>query len=348
MREVVRMGFIGLGGNAQAHITAHKANLRSHVLAVCDLSEERTARVGKRFDVPYQFQDYGIVECQDIDAISIHTPDHLHAEPFVKAIEAGKHVFVEKPMGNSLEDLESMIAAVRRFPEQKVLVGQILRFNPVFSQVKEIIDRGELGELFYLEGDYIHNLRYQASADRFNRDMGMNWYLEREIPMVGGGVHPLDVLRWFVGEPIVEVTGFGNHVAFPEMKSQDCQVALFRFSGGAVAKVACSYGCVSPYAFLNNVVVYGTRGTVSRDKICRESNPEEFQDLGVTYAGLHPYEPEVEHFLDCILNDSGPLIDAFDGANSAAACIVAAEACRGQGASLPVPHYERADDRTER
>ena len=115
-----------------------------------------------------------------------------------------------------------------------------------------------------------------------------------------------------------------------------------------MAKVACSYGCVSPYAFLNNVVVYGTRGTVSRNRICTESSPEEFRDLGVTYSGGHPYGPEVDHFLDCILNDSEPLIDAFDGANSAAACIVAAQACRQQGVFLPVPHYERADEGIKR
>ena len=343
-KQVVRIGFIGLGHNAEAHIAAHSANPRSRVIAVCDLSREKAARVAERFQVPYQFQDYSIVEREDIDAISIHTPDHLHAEPFIRAIEAGKHVFVEKPMGNSLVDLESMIAAVRRFPRQKVLVGQILRFNPVFAHVKEIINKADLGQVFYMEADYIHNLKYQGSQDRFNPDIRMNWYLEREIPMVGGGVHPLDLLRWFVREPIVEVTGLGNHFAFPEMKSQDCQVALFRFSGGAVAKVACSYGCVSPHESHYNLAVYGTRGTVSRTRICTESSPEEFRDMGVIPPKGHPYAPEVEHFLDCILNDVEPLIDAFDGANSAAACIVAAEACERQGASLPVPHFERADD----
>lgn len=332
------MGFIGLGHNGLAHIAAHKQSHRSEVVAVCDHSVEKTTAAAEQFGVPHQYQNYSILERDDIDAISIHTSDHLHAEPFIRSLDAGKHVFVEKPMGNSLDDLDRMIDAVRRHPKQKTLVGHILRFNAVFAHVKNLVQEEVLGDLFYMECDYIHNLKCQGDPARFNSNIGMNWYLEKEIPMVGGGGHPFDILKWYANEPVVEVTGYSNRKAFPEMVSDDCQVCLFRFASGTIAKVAASYGCIAPYAYLNNLTVYGTKGTVNRDKICLEGVPEEYRDMEVTPPHGHPYEPEVENFLSAIIEDKPTLIDAFDGASSAAAVIVGAQAA-AQGKALPVPQY---------
>src|SRR5207302_2093394 len=128
------------------------------------------------------FHDDAIYACDEIDAISIHTPDHLHAEPFVRALEAGKHVLVEKPMANDLPALERMVEAARRHPGRKVMVAQVLRFLPHAQRCFELVRGGEIGELVYMEGDYLHDLRVQGAPDRFNPAIGMNWYLEREHP----------------------------------------------------------------------------------------------------------------------------------------------------------------------
>jgi len=336
----IRVGFIGLGHNGLAHIAAHSRSPLSEVVAVCDYSPEKTAAAAEKFGAPRQYHDYSILERDDIDAISIHTPDHLHAEPFVLALEAGKHVFVEKPMGNSIEDLNRMVDAAKRHPRQKTMVGHILRFNPVFARVKQLVQEGALGDLFYMECDYVHNLRFQGDAPRFDPNIGMNWYLEKEIPMVGGGGHPFDLLKWFAGEPAVEVTGFSNRKAFPQMVNDDCQVCLFRFASGAIAKVAASYGCVAPYAFLNNLIVYGTKGTVNRNTICLKAHPEAYRALRVEPPSGHPYEPEVVYNHTATTENRPTLIDAFDGANSAAAVIRGAQAA-SEGKPLPIPRYER-------
>lgn len=335
---IVRMGFIGLGHNGMAHVAAHKLCPLSEVVAVCDYSEEKTKLASEKFGIPNRYHDYSMLERDDIDAVSIHTPDHLHAEPFVRALEAGKHVFVEKPMGNSLEDLERMVDAAQRHPKQKTMVGHILRFNPMFAHVKKLVTDGVLGELFYMECDYVHNLRSQGDPARFSPEIKMNWYLDKEIPMVGGGGHPFDLLRWYASEPVVEVTGYSNRKAFPAMVNDDCQICLFRFASGTIAKVAATYGCVAPYAYLNNLTVYGTRGTVNRDKICLDEGKEEYRDLGVSPIAGHPYDPEVMDFLSAILEDRPTLIDAYDGANSAAAVIVGAQAA-AEGRPMKVPCY---------
>jgi len=344
----LKVAVVGLGGNGRAFVRGYGQSERAEVVAVCDLWPERLEAAKGEFGIKRGYASLDeMLEREQPDVLSVHTSDHLHAEPFIKGIEAGCHVFVEKPMGNTMEDLERMTEAVRRCerdargPRQKTMVGQILRFNPFFAEVHRLCAAGELGQLFYLEADYIHNLFGQADPARINPHTGgINWYLERELPIVGGGVHQLDLLRWFVGANVVEVSGFGNSIAFPAMESNDCMAALFRFETGAVAKVAALYGPVGDRPSHCSLAVYGTKGTIRDGKLYRgEGHEAQEEEIGGDIAG-HPFEPQIEHFLRCIQEDQPTLVDAFEGANSAAATIQAAEAIR-TGKPQQVPIFRR-------
>lgn len=335
--EKIGVGIVGLGHNGVAWLQAYQRHPDAEVRAVADLNADLVRRVAATYGVAGVHFGLDILARDDIDLVSIHTPDHLHAEPFVRAVEAGKHVVVEKPMANEIEDLHRMVAASRQAPGQKVLVGHVLRFMPYFVQVKQILERGELGTILYAEGDYIHNLRYQGDASRFNPALGANWYLQHEKPMVGGGAHPLDLLRWFVGEDIVEVQAMSHRMVFPEMAHDASIVALYRFQSGAVAKVTALYAVESPYAEANHLALYGTKGTIRGSKICRDE-AEGFTPLPVPPNTGHPYDGEVEHILDCIGNDKPTLMDAVEGAKSAAPAILAEEAARRKCA-IPIPTF---------
>ena len=339
---LLRVAVVGLGHNGCAWVRGYEASQRAELVALCDLSEEKITEAKELAPDATGYADLDeMLEKEELDVLSVHTPDHLHAEPFVKGLEAGRHVLVEKPMGNTMEDLERMVAAARR-SDRKTHVGQILRFNPFFAKVKELCADGTLGEIFYMEADYIHNLLYQAAAERFNPDLAnVNWYLEHEKPIVGGGVHPLDLLRWYADSDVVEVDGFGNSIAFPAMRHNDCMVGIFKFESGAVAKVAALYGPVGDMARLYNLAVYGTKGTVRDGQLMvGEGHDVEVTDLSELEIGGHPFEPQLEHFLECIIEDEPTLVDAFSGANSAAATIKAAEAIR-TGEKQAVPIYSR-------
>jgi len=339
--DKVRVGVIGCGGNGRRFMQCYRECPDSELVAICDLSEERLNDTGDALAIAKRYTRIEeLLEKEDLDCVSVHTSDPFHREPFVKAMDAGKHVFVEKPFGNTVEDVEDMVAAARR-SDRKTLVGHILRFNPYFARIKELADAGELGDIFYLGADYIHNLCVQGAPERFNPAIGMNWYLEKEIPIVGGGVHQLDLLRWYSRSNVVEVSGYGNRIAFPEMKNPDCQAAVFKMESGAVAKVTALYGPVGPRPEHCNMEVYGTKGTARGATLHLGSGHDaEAHDLSELAIAGHPYNPEVEHFIDCILNDKPPLTDAIDGANSAIACILAAEAIR-TGEPKAVPIYTR-------
>lgn len=337
----MRVGLIGLGHNGLAHLAAHQRLGLSKVVAICDRREDLVAQVGVQ---------HGIAVCttsaaelcarDDIDAVSIHTGDPFHAEPFCLAVAAGKHVFCEKPLANTVEDLHRMAAAAREAdPGLKLAAGYVLRFNPVFEAVAAACHAGRLGQIYYQEADYIHNLLYQAQQT--DPLTGTNWYLDHEQPVVGGGSHALDLLRWFSRSEIVEVSGYANHVAFPAMRADDCQVALFRFADGGIAKVASLYGPKGARPAFNNLRVYGTLGSVEKDSLALASGPEdqhpEFAPIEAERVAGHPYDPEVADWLTAIAEDRTPRCEFFDGANSTLACLLAVEATRlGRAVAVPV------------
>ena len=341
---MIRVGFVGLGHNAVGHIEAHQAAGLSEIVALCDRNPERLETVSKRFGIGRTYTSAEEL-CADpaVEAVSVNTGDPYHAKPFVAAVQAGKHVLVEKPVANTLEQIETMAAAASAAgPSLKLAAGYILRFNPMFEAVHQLCRDGSLGDVYYLEGDYVHNLLYQA--EQTDTQTGVNWYLEMEKPLVGGGSHPLDLLRWFAGAEVVEVTGYSVGVAFPQMKEDDCQVALFRFDNGAIAKVAAVYAPRMDMAPFYNLRVYGTRGTVERDTAALANDPSDyhpkFAQIGAERVEGHPYEPEVRDWLLAIKEDRPPRCDFFDGANSTAATLVACQAI-AEARTLPVKVYRR-------
>ncbi len=337
MRKKLGVGIIGLGHNGEAHLKAYQSNSFAEVIAVCDFSKRKVERIKKKYGIKYGSTDYQILEQDDIQIISINTSDHLHAEPFIRSLKAGKHTFVEKPMADNISDLRKMVKAAEKNSRLKTMVGQILRFNPLFAEIKRIIKKGTLGKIFYLEGDYIHNLKCQADKERYNPETKMNWYLEKELPMVGGGCHPLDLLRWFAQDEPVEVQAYSNRITFQKMKNDSSVVAIFKFKNGVIGKVTALYEPISPYAYANNIAVYGTKGTILRDTICLNEK-EGFKKIVVKYSSGHPFEPEVNHFIECILKNKKPLIDSKEGAKTAAATIIASKALK-EKKSIAIPQF---------
>ena len=323
MNEPIGVAVIGLGHNGRAFCRAYAADPMARLVAVCDRDPRRLREVAYEYDVK-GYEDCSFLERGDVQAVSVHTPDHLHAEPFVRALEADKHCFVEKPFANSLDDVRRMLAAARK-SSAVTMVGQVLRFNPVFRAVKQWVDAGVVGDLFYLEADYIHDLRYQREMEP--------WKLAEEIALVGGGCHPLDLLRWYAGE-VEEAFAYSNRIAYGEMTHPATAVSIYRFASGAVGKVTALYGCVNPMPELYNLGVYGTRGTVVRNRLSLDGL-HQWMELPVAPTG-HPFEPEVAHFLACIREGKRPIVDALEGAKTAAAALCAAESAR-TGQPLRVP-----------
>ena len=327
----VKVGIVGLGRNGIAHARIHKKYGKSEIVALCDRDEEKLARYGQELGVSRLYSNESFFEDPHMEAVSINTGDIDHLKPFMLALKHGKHILVEKPLANTVEEVAMMVESVREADSNlKIQVGFILRWNPAFAEIFRLARTEKaLGDIYYMESDYIHNLIYQKHQT--DPATGHNWYLEDEYPMNGGGCHSIDLLRWFSGKEIVGVRGFSTHFAFPEMRHDDCQVALFRFEDGSIAKVASLYGVTCETLPMRNLRLYGTIGTIDGDQIAIGRYPQDeekarFRPIGVEPTRSHPFDLEILDWLDAILENRPPLVDMIDGANSTMASLCACRA----------------------
>lgn len=331
--EKIKVGVMGLGWNGMLFCDKYSSNPDCELVAVAEHKAERRETAVKKYGVK-GYSEYEILEDKDIDVISIHTPDHVHVEPFVKALEAGKHVFVEKPLANDLEGIKTMVSASLKHSSQVQLVGQILRFGKYFETVKKWIDDGVLGEICYLESDYIHDLRYQQHLEQ--------WKVNKEVPMLGGGCHSLDLLRWLAKDAcgdITKVSAMSHHISYKEMKADTSIVTNYRFKSGAIAKVATLYGGPAPRPFGFNLSVFGTKGAVVRDRLCLDGIGEESMNIPeMLYDPTFDFAPEVAHFINCIKEgNTQTRVMPQDAAQTVLAAIVGTEAAQIQQ-TLDIPN----------
>jgi predicted dehydrogenase len=315
--QPIGVGIIGAGvGRAQA--PTFQADARVSHVVLCDVDEARLAERAEELGITDTTTDWhAVIERDDIALVSVASPDHLHAEMSVAALDAGKHVLCEKPMAMNLDEARSMIDAVNR-SGRKLMVNNILRFFERFQYVKRIVDAGELGAIYAAEGDYVHNTTELIR----NGWRGPG----RHSVMTGGGVHLIDLLRWIVGE-VVEAMCYATYgVLTPEeAKSPDTMMAVLRFENGAVGKAMTNMAAQRPA--LHNFVLYGSKGVFINDKPdgwLWRGHEAQRETVTATYGpgadAAGQKGAAVAHLLDAIEQDAAPMVDVVEGARTIAVC----------------------------
>ena len=318
---------IGAGWVSTQHIAAYVRNPRAEVRAICDInldSARQRAAEADLADVALYDNVADALAHDGIDAVSICTPQHVHCENAVAAAGAGKHMIIEKPVANSLDEMRQMRDAVNA-AGVKTVAGFVLRWNPLFQEIKRTIAAGTLGEVFYVEADY----------QSYNSAWWGGWEQGRRIDMshsamAVAGCHAVDALRWFAGggeseaaDP-VEVFAYAggkrkgkarqyNPVTNewsdqPPMEYDGLEVALVRFANGAMGKVSVNFEAIQPYTF--PLSVFGDRGTVRNNRLFAPQSPDEtdWREIpGIcpdsSDVSHHPFQGEIDHFIQCIGDD---------------------------------------------
>ena len=173
------------------------------ITAVADISKSLTNYIADKYRVPHRFTDgMDLIACPDVDAVMIMSPGD-HAEFAIAALEAGKHVFIEKPMTSSLESLEKLLEVKRRHPDQIAMVGYCRRYNDSFMKMKELLADSRpisyvRARTIILEGPwYLDNTWHEHKADDLDpasREL-MNRRMFEEIDRGLGGT-PVMLSRW--------------------------------------------------------------------------------------------------------------------------------------------------------
>ena len=146
----LRIGVIGLGWFGEIHCDTIVSVPNLELAALCTRKPERLSGLAQKYGVRKTYRDYhDMLADPEIDAVSIVTMWDQHTEPAIAALEAGKHVFLEKPMASTVADCRKIIAAAKK-SRGILLVGHICRFNPRYRMAKQAIDAGRIGKIVAL------------------------------------------------------------------------------------------------------------------------------------------------------------------------------------------------------
>lgn len=220
-----KIGIIGAGMIAEKHLDAMKAEPRVEASWICNRGEDKLQRVKEKYNIPSLTVDYHeLIEAPDVDAVLICTPPVLHKEMFIAALEAGKHVFVEKPVAMDRDEVNEMLQAASRHPDLIVsdCSARHSRLQPKFRAVKELIDSGMMGEIYYIH----HNMVARNGRPGVEYNPDAKWFLNKALS--GGG--PL--FDWGVYDLSFHLGVLGDAPRLEAIKDVKLKSGLDEFSPG--------------------------------------------------------------------------------------------------------------------
>ena len=229
----LRTGVIGCGKVSHTHAQALSGLRESEFVA----AYSRSAEKAEAFSKQYGAKGYTDLDkmLKEVEAVAVCTPHPFHAPPTVRALEAGVHVLVEKPLASSLQDCDAMIAAAARSGCTLSTVSQRRWYAPVL-RVKRAVDEGKIGApvlgmvtmLGWRDERYYRSDPWRGS-----------WKMEGGGVLVNQAPHQLDLLLWFMG-PIAELYGCWDNLNHPYIEVEDTAIAVIRFTNGALGNIVVS------------------------------------------------------------------------------------------------------------
>ncbi len=303
--KITRVGIVGLGWAAGAHIHAFNSLPNAKVVAVCSRRCLNAEELEREYHTPLRlYNDYAaMLRDPEIDVIDITTEPSLHAPQAIAAAEAKKHVLVEKPLALKWNDAVGIQRAVKK-NKVRAAVGFEVRFSQQFTLLRSVVDQGLIGDIHYAEVDYYHGIGPWYAPYRWNvtkKDGGSS--------LLSAGCHALDALLMLVDGPVAEVRSLATqskHKIFAAYEYPTTSVTLLKFAKGNIAKVTSCIDCHQPYYF--HVHLVGSEGALLDNRLYTNklkglkkqwtTLPTALVDSGDVHD--HPYAAQFQEFVDAI------------------------------------------------
>jgi predicted dehydrogenase len=251
-KQKTRLGLIGCGEIGKLRAAAIKRSPGLELVALSDVDPERARAFAASHGGAVVADWRRLVQLDDLDAVVISTPPHLHAEMCVGALQAGKHVLSEKPLARTADECREILAAANRH-NRFLATGFNYRFYPSIEKARALLDAGVIGEL-----DHIRSYSGYSAKDH-------NHPWLHDVAVMGGGalrdngIHLIDLTHYFLGD-VEEVKGFALDTVWDFPGCEDNGFALLRSHAGKVASLQASWTEWRGYRFL--IEIYGTRGCI--------------------------------------------------------------------------------------
>lgn len=291
-----KVGIFGIGWVAGEHIKAFQRNPHMKVAALASRRKESAQgtrdKLGLDCDIQNTYDE--LVLRDDIDIIDICSPNVLHAEEAISAAQAGKHVVIEKPIAMNLKELKAIQESIVK-AKVKSQVGFVSRWNPHIRSIRSMIDKGGLGEIYYVEVDYYHEIGPWWSGWSW----GANTRKGGPSASLLAGCHAVDLLYYFGGE-VAEVFAYGTFGHRKDYEYEPTYAAVVKFKNGKIGKTGCSFENECPYVM--NLILHGSKGSVLNEKFYTKHwfpGQEDWQLFKTTFldsgdVAHHPFQSMVD------------------------------------------------------
>jgi predicted dehydrogenase len=326
---VVRVGLIGAGGISHAHAQGfikHADKIRC--VALCDVSQENLKKRAEQLGGnPRCFSDWKVMlrEMRDqLDAVDICLPHHLHGPAILDAAAAGLHILCEKPMCTSLAEAEQIEAAVAKAGVTYMSAHNQL-FMPVVQEARKMIQSGAIGQMYWLR-----------SADCFTagRTDRSGWGWRADIKTQGGGelidtgYHPSYRLLYLAGAKAAQIHGTMGRFRL-NIDGEDTASVQVRFDNGVIGEILTSWAMNLPYG-THHIHVVGEKGQIFGSDNTLYYLPQGFSEPAKrTFNPVNTFEAEIGHFADCLRDGTRPIHGVGEGKAVLELILKAAQSAEG-------------------
>lgn len=309
MSYKVKTGLVGVANHGKTILSAINAAKNLELFVCFDINAEANAQCAADHGCTAYDSYEALLADPNVDAVALVTPNHLHADQIEAALKAGKHVFVDKPITNTIEEGKRVLGLSK--DESKILyVGHNTRKRRVFRQSKALLDTGSIGTVVAIEANLSRSVGLTDEmpawkADRKNAPI---------LPMTQLGIHFVDVAMYLLG-PVARVSCFARTAAL-DGSAYDTTTSLLELKNGIPVSLNSYY--VTPDTYFYRI--YGTTGVIecglSEVRIRRTDGKIEVMELG--NEGLESYMLQMEEFGDSIVYGTRPETGGEEGLHNLA------------------------------
>jgi predicted dehydrogenase len=280
---MIRVSFVGCGGMAAHYLGVYRDLDWVRVVNCIDAVPEAAQKAADSVPGAAAGADYALALSDEVDAVIISSPNHLHRPQAVAAIEAGKHVLLQKPVAPNLPDAQAIAAAAAKSTST---VGLYMSYfdQPLIHDLRDMVRQGWLGEIVHCYARLMHKggMMWSREALAGNR----NW--RGSVEQTGGGcfiqlaVHYLHIFEWATGAKVVRASGFANRLHCPGLEGEDLASGIFELDTGALLTIDTAW-CTNG----EELSVHGTEGrfTYRDNKLAICSTKGEFHGRAAEYTG---------------------------------------------------------------
>lgn len=315
---------IGCGRISPNHIAAAKDN-DINIVAICDLSKTKMEDIKNRFnldDTVKMYEDYReMISKEDLDLIAIATESGKHGKIALDCIDNNINLIIEKPIALSLKEADLII---KKSQEKNVKISSCHqnRFNKSIQKIREAIEQGRFGKLFYATA----HIRWNRGKSYYEQASWRGTWEQDGGALMNQCIHNIDLLRWMMGGKIKEVTAITDNLNHDYLETEDLGLAIVKFENGAYGIIEGTTN-IYPKNLEETLYIFGEKGTVKAggksvnlieewsfaDGMDNSDNvKKEFSETPPDVYGFG-HTPLYKNMIDSIKNNKEPYVTAKDG-----------------------------------